>query len=79
MMDDVKQTIEELEQKRDELAVQIKLGSMEAKDEWEKLEAKWNDFSAKARLDQSAEGVGGAIKDLGDELMKGYERLKKVL
>lgn len=79
MMDDVKKTIEELKQKRDELALQVRLGSMEAKDEWKKLEAKWNEFSAKARLDQSAEGVGAALQDLGDELTKGYQRLKKAL
>ena len=69
----------ELNKKRDELALQIKLGSMEAKKEWDELEKKFDDFSAKAQLDKTASGVRDALSELGAELTKGYERLIKAL
>ena len=78
-MGDTKKIVAEMKQKRDELEVQVKLGSMEAKDEWEKLEAKWNEFSRKAELSDTAEGVGDALEKLGGELKSGYDRLKKAL
>ena len=78
-MTDAEKLLAGLKQKRDELAVQIKLGSMEAKQEWEELEAKFNEFSSKAQLEESAEGVKQALTSLGDELKKGYERLTKAL
>ena len=52
---------------------------MEAKQEWEKLEAKFEDFSNKAELDKTASGVSSALGALGTELKKGYERLTKAL
>ena len=78
-MSDVQKLIDDLKQKRDELAVQIKLGSMEAKQEWEELEAKFDDFSSKAKLEETAADVSEALDKLGDELKKGYERLTKAL
>ncbi|MDH3692035.1 MAG: hypothetical protein OEU36_21560 [Gammaproteobacteria bacterium] len=71
--------LDELKQKRDELALQIHLGSMEAQQEWKELEEKWDDFSSKAHLDDTSEGVSAAVNLLGEELKKGYERLKKVI
>ena len=78
-MTDLNKMIEELKQKRDELAVQVKLGSMEAKQEWEELEKKFEEFAAKAGLEETASGVGTAASALADELKKGYERLTKAL
>jgi hypothetical protein len=78
-MADMDSLLQDLKQKRGELAVQIKLGSMEAKQEWEKLEKKFEEFRAKSHLDKTAEDVGEALALLGDELKKGYERLKKAL
>ena len=78
-MTDLNKMVEELKQKRDELAVQVKLGSMEAKQEWEELEKKFEEFATKAGLGETASGVGSAASALGDELKKGYERLTKAL
>jgi len=78
-MTDIDKMAEELKQKRDELALQIKLGSMEAKQEWEELEKKFNDFSDKAKIEETAAGVSEALTSLGDALKKGYERLTKAL
>ena len=78
-MTDVEKLLADLKQKRDELAVQIKLGSMEAKQEWEELESKFNEFSQKAQFEETASDVGSALGALGAELKKGYERLTKAL
>ena len=78
-MSNLEQLLADLKQKRDELELQVKLGSMEAKQEWEELEEKFKEFSSKAQLQQTAEGVSDALGSLGDELKKGYERLTKAL
>jgi hypothetical protein len=78
-MTEIEKLAGELKQKRDELAVQIELGSMEAKQQWETLEQQFNEFSAKAEIKETVAGVDKAVSSLGDELKKGYERLKKVL
>ncbi len=71
--------VEDLKQLRDELRLQMHLGSMEIQDEWEELEKKWTEFTHKAELEATAKGVGSALETVGDELMKGYERMKKAL
>lgn len=71
--------IEHLKQERDELALKMHLASMELKDEWEALEGKWEEFSSHAGLNKTADGVESALELLGDELKKGYQRLKRAL
>ncbi len=71
--------LKDMETKRDELMVKIHLGSKEAQQEWEELEKKWEDFTAKAGVEKSAEGISSALGLLKDELVQGYERLKKAL
>jgi SMC interacting uncharacterized protein involved in chromosome segregation len=78
-MTDIDKMAAELKQKRDELALQVKLGSMEAKQEFDELEKKFNDFAAKAKVEETASGVSSALSALGEELKKGYERLTKAL
>ena len=77
--------LEKLKQERDELALKIHLGKMEAADEWEKLEAKWHDVKARMlappaqTVDESGVGVGLALELAVEELKKGYERIRKLL
>ena len=78
--------IAELKTKRDELRVQINLASKDARDEWQELEAKMDEFTAKAKdladeagLSETGEGVGKALGDLGNELKLGYERILKAI
>jgi len=85
-MDDFDDLIEELKQKRDELRVQINLASREAKDEWEELETKMEEFTAKtkgfaedAQIKETGEGIGEALGQLGGEIKKGYERLRHAI
>jgi hypothetical protein len=85
-MSDIDEMMADLKQKRDELRLQIHLGSKEAKEEWEELEEKMEDFSARtkkfakdAQLKETGEGLGEALGKLGHELKVGYERLWKAM
>ena len=69
----------ELATLRDEAKVQAHLGSMEARQEWQEAETKWNHFVAEARLHDSGQNIKSALEILADELRASYERLKKAL
>ncbi|MEM7145371.1 MAG: hypothetical protein AAF591_09560 [Verrucomicrobiota bacterium] len=81
-----------IKRQRDELQVKMHLAQADAKDEWEKLEAKWVDLSERAEpltgavkegaetVGEQAKNVAGAAKDVAArELKEGYERLRKLL
>jgi len=78
-MSDLDDIFEDLKQKRDELRLQMHLASKEAKDEWDELEEKMEEFSEKAKLDETGRGVGKALGQLGHEIKVGYERLWKAV
>ena len=85
-MADFDDLLEELRQKRDELRVQLHLASREAKDEWEELEEKMDEFSGKAKqlageagLRETGQGLGKALGQLGNEIKLGYERIRKAI
>ena len=78
-MSDFDDLLEDLKRKRDELRVQMHLASKEAQDEWQELEEKMEKFSAKAGLDQTGQGVGAALGQLGEELKLGYQRLRRAM
>ena len=76
--------IEEIRHVRDEVNLQIHLAAAEAKDEWEALEEKWTHFEAKAERVGHAAGeaageVGDALELLGEELRKGYHKIRDQL
>ena len=87
--DDVKARWEEvlakLKQERDELALKVHLGRKDLADEWEKLEAKWNEMKATKAptmleaASQTAHGVGAAMELAAEELKKGYEKIRKLI
>lgn len=77
-----------LKQQRDELKVQMHLGSLEAKEEFDALEKKWEQWTAEAKaqskpirevMEDSAKNVGSALDLVLDEVKQSYERLKKQL
>ena len=87
-MSDTKEGFEKmlsgLKTMRDELKVQIHLAKAEAKDEWEELEEKWQEFKAQGKtvteaVDESAKDVASALELVGEELKAGYNRIKKLL
>ena len=87
-MSDVKEqmtkALDHLKQQRDELQVQLHLAKADAKDEWARLEAQWDDIkpkleAAREEVGKTAESVGAALGLAIDELKKGYERLRNRL
>ena len=85
-MIDFDDLVQELQQKRDELRVQLNLASREMKDEWDELEKKLGEltekageFAAEANIKETGEGVGRALSQLVDEIKLGYDRIWKAL
>jgi hypothetical protein len=81
---DVKELIESLERVRDELKLKVHLATADARDEWEELEKKLGHLRGKASsigrvAGDAAEDVGQAVELLGNELKRGYERLRKMV
>lgn len=85
---DLNEMVQDLKQRRDELRVKMNLAKAEARDEWEKLERKWDDFEAKfeAKADKiedvaedTSENLEAAFEMAADELKKGYARIRKML
>jgi hypothetical protein len=74
----------ELKQGRDELRVEMALAKAEIRDDWEELEKQWEHFSQQLKragneaADASGD-VGDALTLVGQELKKGYARIRKVL
>ena len=80
--DQYEELVETLTEQRDELKVQMHLASMDARDEWEELEKKWEHLRSKgkqikAQVDVSAQDIGSAISLLGEEIKHGYNNIKK--
>jgi hypothetical protein len=80
----IEEMVSTLKQLRDELKVQIHLGKAEAKDEWERLEEKWQQFKGHSRsvaeaAGESAKNVSSALEIVGEELKSGYDRIRKLL
>jgi hypothetical protein len=81
---DVNEILDELRTTRDELRVQMHLAGAEARDEWEVLEKKWQHLRTRAgqvgeATGEAAEDIGGALELVGEELRKGYRRIRKTL
>ena len=75
---------EQLKQERDTLRVKLHLLKADAKDEWTRLEAQWEEIrpkleAAREEAGKTAESVGTALSLAAEELKKGYERLRKRL
>ena len=75
---------DELRKARDELHLKIHLAAAEARDEWEVLEKKFDNFRARAdqvgeATGEAAEDIGEALELVGNELRKGYQRIRKSL
>jgi len=76
-MSDLDDFAKKMKTARDELRLQLHLGSKEAEAEWEELQAKWDSFVSKTELDKSAAEVGDAAKELGLKLKAAFDRMRK--
>jgi uncharacterized coiled-coil DUF342 family protein len=82
--DDLKKTVDALTRQRDELNVKMHLAKAEVRDEWDKLETKWEEVQGKIatvreEAEKTTETVTTATGLLADEIKKGYERIKNAL
>jgi hypothetical protein len=81
----IDEMVHTLKQQRDELELKMHLGKAEARTEWEKLDKKFSQLIAETKAQskplrdaasETASDVGSALELLGDEIKKGYERLR---
>lgn len=83
MTDEMKKLEEMILQQRDELRLKLHLAKADARDEWEALEKKWEEAQGKfAQVQKSADASMGDIEAaarlLGEEILKGYERIRRL-
>jgi hypothetical protein len=78
-MADISKILKEMQQRRDELKLQLHLASKDAEDEWEDLTSEWDKFLSRSQFDKSAEEVGEASRQLGVKMKDAYDRMKKSL
>lgn len=80
--------VQELKQHRDEMRLKMHLAKADAKDEWERLEQRWEVFEDKMDdkmdgVEDVAEAASDKIEDAmeraADEIKKGYKRLRDLL
>lgn len=78
----IKDTLEQLKQERDELRVKVHLAKMEASDEWKTVESRLVKLEAKAKeiggaTAESGKEVGAAAKLLAEELRDGLKNIAR--
>jgi hypothetical protein len=76
-MINIPELMKDLQQKRDELKLQLHLASKDAEDEWEDLTSEWDKFLTRSQFDKSSEEVGTAAKELGLKMKAAYDRMSK--
>ncbi len=76
-MADLGDIIADLKQKRDELRLQLHLGTKEAEDEWEELMGQWDKFLTVSQFEKSSDEIGEAARELGLRMKDAYDRMKK--
>ena len=82
--DRIDKLIEDLKRQRDELRLQMHLGTLELKNEWNKWDGKLAELTDQARpvrtaVGESAEEVWQAVKHVGTEIKEGFDRIRKAL
>ena len=80
----IEETISTLKQQRDELALKIHLGAVEAKEEFDIAQSKLDKMAeeyepVKDAVEESAGSVFSALQLVGEELMSSFDRIRKSL
>ncbi len=81
---EIAELVQKLKTERDELRVQMHLAKAEAQEEFAELEKKWDQFHTRASAvgDVAAgasKDVGAATRSLGEELKRGYKRVRDAI
>ncbi len=80
----VGELISDLKRQRDQLRLQVHLGSEEVKDEWGKLDDKLSELShrfdpLRDAVSETSEDVWESLKLVGSEIKDGFDRVRKSL
>ena len=67
----------DLKQKRDELRLQLHLGTKEAEAEWQQLTAEWDKFLSRTQFDKSSEEISEAARELGVRMNQAYDPVQE--
>jgi hypothetical protein len=84
MKEEFEKLVEKLKMERDEIKLKVHLASMDAKEEFEEAEKKWDQVKAKASeiaddaMETSEEYIAKS-KIVGEELKETYSRISKRL
>jgi hypothetical protein len=78
------EVIRKLKQERDELALQIHLAGMEAKDDYDRISGKVDELTdqfepVKDAMEESAENVLAALGLAAEELKVGFKKVRKAI
>jgi hypothetical protein len=76
--------VDDLERQRDELRLQLHLAKAEARDEWERLEEKWQHLRGRMGVvgkeaGKTAQEVAAALQLAAEEIRRGYARVRELL
>ena len=79
---DLHTAMEKLAQIRDEQRVKLHLAKADARDEWAKVEARWDQLQVRVQKLQDAaadagEDVWGGVEVLLDDVKQGYEKIRR--
>jgi len=84
LRDRVEKQAEELRATRDEIRLQLHLGKMDARDQWDDIEKQWE--HAEGKLKQLAEAANETTEDIAEatqmvlsEMKEGYKKLRNLL
>jgi hypothetical protein len=81
---EIEKLVGQVKQERDEIVLKAHLFQADAKDEWHKVDKQWEYFKSKAgQVGKEAKGASDdvftAVKLLGEEIIKSFQRIRKTL
>ncbi|MCB9774005.1 MAG: hypothetical protein H6750_06720 [Nitrospiraceae bacterium] len=83
-LEQLQKIADDLKRQREELQVKLHLAKADARDEWAKLETRWEDVKTKMEAvrkeaSHTSESVSSGLGLVLDELKKGYDNIRKTL
>lgn len=83
-LEQLQKIADDLKRQRDELQVKLHLAKADARDEWAKLETRWEEVKGKMKAvsreaSHTTESVASGLSLVLDELKKGYDNIRKTL
>jgi len=82
--EEIDKSVQQLAQQREELLVKASLAKLEAREEWGKLEQKWDTLKKsvpqmRGEIGATTDNVVATLRKAAEEVREGYARLRKLL